>query len=149
MILAVWDVTASTIVGRYHRFREVLCIQLQGNLAVKILTSQMIRKKNSFLIFQCICAAKAEQRRRTCRISTWYYFGAGDLLSDDILCDAQSVDQNAEVCVGMSPYIGGLHVPAFYYIAGPSKEAFALSPQVYIKCFVCTYRTPTLTLVRK
>jgi len=96
-----------------------------------------------------MCAAKAQQRRRSCRISAWYYFGDGDFLSVVILCDAQSVDQNAEIYVGMSPYIGGLHRPAFYFIDGPFKEAFALTPQVYFKCFVCTYRTTTLTLARK
>jgi hypothetical protein len=45
MTLAVLDVTASTIVGSNHRFREVFYIHLQGNLAVQILTSQKTRIK--------------------------------------------------------------------------------------------------------
>lgn len=51
MILAVWDVTLYTIVGSYHRFRYVLCIHLEGNLPVKILTSQKTRIKIVSLFF--------------------------------------------------------------------------------------------------
>jgi hypothetical protein len=39
MNLVIWNVTASTTVGNYHRFREVSCIHLQDNSTVQILTS--------------------------------------------------------------------------------------------------------------
>jgi len=51
MIVAVWDVTAFNIVGSYHRFKEVFCIHLQVNLAVKILTFQKTRIKTFISLF--------------------------------------------------------------------------------------------------
>jgi hypothetical protein len=114
MTLAVWDVTASTLVGIYLSFREVFCIHLQGNLAVQILTSQKIRIKTPIsLLPNEFVQRKSNYAVGLLEFPLGIILVTGTFWVTSFFVMLSPWTKNAEIYAGISPYTGGLRGSAF------------------------------------